>query len=801
MLSLSRFSFTFFLSVAITVLTQAQNIVSISGKVVDVKNEPFAGNVLMLSVNDSSLIKAGTLTNGTFELSNINQNEILLKLTSVLFNDTLLHIKYSGQQHVNIGTITVKEKLTVLNEVLVTSRVPLIKQAANGNIEVNVANTILATSNSVNEILSRTPNIMINDDGQIQVIGKGEAIIYLNGKLINNERMATIPTSQITKIEVILNPSSKYDAEGKAVINIITKMKTNEGWAGKIRQQLTISDFAGTSTNTFLDLSYGRGKLTMVGNYGLQTGKERELLHTIRNRPQTSEYLNSDITIDWNRKFSTYNNYGFGAQYNFSEKTNISLSYDGNRNQLRGMVNSKNAVTTNTDNNYFASDNATNNLRYNHSITLNFNRIIDSLGSAFFIGSQYNYYKGIVKDFIIENSIINNTVGDGRVLKNNSDQNVAISSTQTDYTKAFSSISKLETGAKFSYVTTGYTSYFYIGDINSVDYTLDSNLSSNFRYTEKIAAAYINYSSKILKTINFSIGTRGEWTKYTLYTSADNNRIIKDKYFNLFSSIQINIPVSAQLKFRGSYAARITRPRYQSLNPVIIYQDPLTTIEGNPYLMPEKTHAFEIGANYKTIDLKLGYNYIIDPMSGGAIRGNAPNSYVLKNFNIYKQHNYSASLSKTLTIKSWSSTNTVTLNYIKEIDNEYNFSFFTPKPYIYLYSNNTINVKNIFSLQLLAWYLGDRYLGLFYRKNIATLTAGIEKNFFKNSVKVNFIANDILHNFIATGNYNVGQTDIYFHRSYTTNYFRLTATYNFGSSKKAVYKSKATGQSESNRVE
>lgn len=111
-----------------------------------------------------------------------------------------------------------------LNEVVIKSQASLLKNTSGGNTEVRVANTLLATSTSVNELLGRIPNVVVAE-GQISVLGKGEAIIYLNGVLINYERFAAIPVSQILKIEVIANPSSKYDAEGKAVINIVTKKK------------------------------------------------------------------------------------------------------------------------------------------------------------------------------------------------------------------------------------------------------------------------------------------------------------------------------------------------------------------------------------------------------------------------------------------------------------------------------------------------------------------------------------------------------------------------------------------------
>lgn len=800
MLLRSTFSFIFFLLTVSPALVYAQTIHSVSGRAVNTKNEPFTGNALALSVKDSSVIKATTFDKGGFVLTGIDQQEVIIKLTSLQFHDTLIRISYSGRQDIDLGNILAGEAFGELNEVRIKSRTPLIRQTGNGNMEVNVANSILATSSSVNEILSRTPNVIINEDGQTQIIGKGEAIIYLNGKRISSEQMATIPASQITKIEIIANPSSKYDAEGKAVINIITKLNTNEGIRGTVSQHVTVSDFAGTSANTFLNLSYAKGRFSMAGNYGLRTGKEKEFLYTVRNRPKPDEYLNSELTTDWQRRFNSYHNYGLGVQYNFSEKTNVSLAYSGNRDHLGGTIDSKNKITTNSGESDYSSSIAKNETRYNHSVTLNFNTVIDSLGSAFFAGSQYSYYNAAVKDFIDETGKVDNTM-EYRFLKNNMNQDISISSTQADYIKAFNVKTRLETGAKFSYVTNGSGTSFLTAGSRDGDFQLDTGLSNKFSYTEKIAAAYITYNSRIGSNINVSAGIRSEWTNYTLNTTAGNGQLIKDNYFNWFPNLQVQIPVSAQLTLRGSYIARISRPRYQWLNPTVIYQDPFTTIEGNPNLTPEKTHAFELGVNYKKFDLKLGYSYTTDAFGGGAIRGNTPSSYVLKNFNIQSRHLYFMTLSKAFNIKWWSTVNTVNLQYRKDIDNEYNFVMRKPKPQLYFYSSNTFNIKDLFSIQLLGWYLGKEYSGLFYRNSRATITAGIEKSFLNNTFKLNFTANDIFYQSANSGDYSVGQTDIYFHRSYTTNYFKLVATYNFGRLKRSDYKNKATGQSENSRAE
>ena len=333
-----------------------------------------------------------------------------------------------------------------------------------------------------------------------------------------------------------------------------------------------------------------------------------------------------------------------------------------------------------------------------------------------------------------------------------------------------------------------------------MNFEFDDKLSSDFKYQERIGAAYFNYGSSIGKKFDFSVGARGEWTKYNLYTNANGIQKFEKSYGNIFPNVLLNMNISEDWKAHFSYVSRITRPRYQALNPYVIYQDPFTTIEGNPNLLPEKIHAFEIGAMYKKFDFKIGYTYKIDPISGAALRGDTPNSYILRSLNLDKGHVFFTSLSRSFNVKWWNSTNTVSMNLTKSVDDFYEFELGPVKPQIYLYSNNTFAIPNLFKLQLLAWYLGDRSYGLGSDNSRSTVTLGIEKNFFKDALKLNFTANDIFHDFMVSGDYNVGQTQIYYHRTYTTNYFRLMATYNFGNSKKINYKKSELEQTENNRV-
>lgn len=777
--------------------SHSQTIDTLSGRFISRKGEPLFGNVLVLAPGDSSLIKTANVQHGTFRLTGIGRERILVKFTSVLFKDTVITVSYDGKRHMNLGTIYIDERSNTLNEVRIAARAPAVRQTANGNTEVRVAGTMLASSNSATEMLSRLPNVTLDEGGQARVAGKGEALLYLNGKLITPERLSAVPPSQIVRIDVIANPSAKYDAAGRAVINIITQANTAQGFLGKFSQQVTSSPFAGTNANTLLDLSLAHGKWSLAGNYGLLAGNEREMLHTIRNRPQPDVYLNSDLTTNWRRRFAAYHQYGMGIGYNWSARTNASLDYNGNNNHLGGTIGSDNLLATTAGESNYNSQTAKNDKRHHHNLTFNFNKILDSLGSGLFLGSQYADYRTIVRDEIKEHNRTGTQtmLGD---LKSHFDQQITISSTQLDGTKFFNAAHRLEAGAKFSYVNTGAGTRFFISDRPDGEYVEDDGRSNHFRYREKITAAYASYNGKAGK-LNITAGMRGEWTNYQLRTLDGNATVGRNNYVNLFPSMLLSWSGKA-VKWRTSYTARISRPRYETLNPSVVYQDPLTTIEGNPYLMPEKTRAFEAGVSYRTFDLKMVYSHTIDPMSGGALRGSTPNSYVLKRFNIDKSDNYAILLSGNIERGKWSSSNTISWSYTREVDRKHGFDLYPSKPQWYLYTNHTFAVNRTLQLLLLAWYQGEEYSGLFYRRSRANVTLGVSQSLLNNQLKLSMSANDIFDQSAYVGNYRVGQTDIYYKRKYTLNYFRATMTYSFGNLKQSTFKNKATGSAETGRA-
>jgi hypothetical protein len=723
---------------------------------------------------------------------------IPLVLISLLGNaqaiSTISTIKNS-KNDVAKDTIKISQKSTVdLDEVKVMSKVPLFTNRSNGTVEVNVANTILATSTSVAEILSKSPNVIVTDNG-VSVFGKGEAVIYLNGVQITNERLASISASQIKKIEIISNPSSKYDAEGKAVINVITVANFEEGYKGTVNQYYTVSDFSAPSATTNANINYKKNKISLIGGYGLLLGETREILNTTRTRPPEIDNFQSKLKTDWEREYKNFSNYTLGGQYDFNEKKNISVEYSGYSNSLGGTTKSENSITSNTMNGFFKSKIDNDVITYNNSISANYNTKIDSLGTSLFIGTQYSLFDSATDDYIDENNSVNGEES-FRNLNNKIGHKIKVFSSQIDYAKVFSNKSKLDFGAKYSNVGNKSNSDFYVAE-NGNPFVLDEQLSNDFEYQEMISAAYMNYSGEINKKTNYGIGIRSEFTKYDLNTIIQK----REDYIDFFPSAYINMKLSGKAQIRASYSSRITRPRYQALNPTIIYQDAFTTIEGNPELKPERTQSFEISTSFSKYNFKVGYNYTTDPISGAALEGDNENSYVLKTLNLSTLHSYFASLSVPYSNDWWTSMNTVNVSYDEFISNDIIFSLKESKPLYYFYSSNQFDIKKVFKVQLLGWYLGEKYDGLFYRKSRSLLTLGVEKNFFNQSLKVKLMANDIFHKDKPVGNYEVGQTFVEYGRTLNTDYYRLILTYNFGKLKKVNYGNTSSGESESGRVQ
>jgi outer membrane receptor protein involved in Fe transport len=768
---------------------------SVKGRVENLAGEPLMGNAVVFSTADSGFVKGTSFLEGDFEVSGLTAVEAWVKLSSIEFSDTTIHVVFGGHELIDIGTIVVNNRVQLLAEVEVTATREMFQARPDGVMQVNVANTVLATSSSVSEILGRSPGIITTDEG-LSVFGKGAATIYLNGKRIPPERVAAIPTNQVKSIEIISNPPASYNADGQAVINIITIDDLPEGYKVTAQQQASWSKMAGATSSTMISANYRKGKFDLFGNYDLRLGNDSELLYTTRVRADEKDYLSSKLRWDQHRKFKNYSNYTAGLSYDLGGKAYASIEYNGSYQNALHQTRSTNYITTASEDGLYSTDVTRDALIQNNALTFNLNLETDTLGSTFFIGGQVSKYTSALHDNIDEDSQVNASE-DSKQLQSNQQSDILVASPQADFIKVFKRRSTLSIGAKLSYARTSSGLRFY--EFDEGQYRPDTTRSNDFEYIETIPAAYLQFESSV-HSISYALGVRSELTRYILNTTARGHHSSESSYLNIFPNIQVAYKISGDLNLRLAYTSRINRPSYQSLSPMLIYQDAFTSSEGNPNLMPEKIHSVEGGATYKNLDFKAGYSYKDDPLDGAALRGADNKSYVLKNLNFDRGHSWFSTVTASFSNKWITSVNTLSVTYGRLIVTQYDYEKLGETPQAYGYSSNKINVNNWFTIHVLGWHLGGRYISTRYVNSMSLLTLGVEREFLNKSLKCSFTANDIFHSNYPAGRYIVGETDIVYNRWFNTSYFRFAIIYNFGKLKKASYRSKGTGEVENNRA-
>ncbi|MFK8161617.1 MAG: TonB-dependent receptor, partial [Lewinella sp.] len=562
------------------------NTFSITGTLAFPDGHRPGGNVMVLNSQDSSLLTGDFFLDGEVKVVGIDENEVLLRFTSLEFADVYHRVVNHGQIAIDFGLITIQPAALALDAIVVRGRKPVYTQRPDGTVEVLVANTVLAASTSTTEILARTPDVQIDEDGLLSVLGKGAATLYLDGQPITAEQLALVAPANVSKIAVIRNPSARYDASGGAVIEITTLRGREDGYRIGLQQNTGYSAFGGGQSYSGINLSGNKGRFAGQANYAVQLGEDRNVKFTTRDRTDPAIFLSSAVNIDWQRKLNGYHYYGLGLQYDAPGGGAISLGYTGATEQLGGNTFNTNRLIDDEGVLDYASTISMQERDRSNAISLNYNKELDSLGSGIFIGGQYVGFANTANNPILENGITP-TGPTQRQLLNLLVLGIDVTSLQLDYTKVLSTGHRFEAGLRYGQVINNADLDFFIAEAGE-DFLPSEELSSIYIYNEQVSAGYLNMSGRLSDRIQYTAGLRTEQTNYTLSLKEEDEAPLSDNYLNLFPNAGLTLFLPENRTLNLSYTSRIRRPPYQSLNPNLIYQDPYTSIQGNPELIPEK---------------------------------------------------------------------------------------------------------------------------------------------------------------------------------------------------------------------
>ncbi|MCE3228479.1 MAG: TonB-dependent receptor [Bacteroidetes bacterium] len=771
---------------------------SLTGRVKDVHNKNIEiGNVIVLSLKDSSLITGNLINDGAFRIDGLKDSLFLIKISSLGYKDTVwLTARPKNDTLLVLNDIVMRNGID-LSAVEVIAKMPVIEDDGE-KVKVNVENSILSSSGTIMDILRQTPRIMVDNNDNVIVLGRGPAIIYLDGQQITSvDVLKTISSSEVKNVEIISNPSSKYDASGRAIINIVTKKNSLMGYNGNVFQNIIYGKhLLGYSS---VRLQVRKRKWGVSGSYGFNPGKIWSSDTYERNYVKNTNVTNMNNEIYNVVDQKSVNYFRFGANYFIDSSSSLNFQYDGFYSKTEEQVTNSNLISTND---IFQYELKTNTLGkpvlYNNSFNLNYSKKLDTLESEFMATAQYSGFSANTVELIEQSyKTINSSLSQNK--RNNSGSDISLFTAQVSLDKSFSRKWKLETGIKNAYVYK--TSLIRFENYSGGQWISDSSYLNGFKYDENILAGYVQARYKGKKW-NARLGVRGEFTQANGYSETLQKTIISREYFNLFPSGFISYEFADNFLSALTYSRRIIRPVYQDMDPFINFIDSLSSFRGNPYLLPEYTNSLEWSLTYfKQVSLSVGYartdgaiKLVVDRLNDGT------DAFVAMKKNLNNSELYSFALNLPFETSWWTTYNSAGY-YIGSYSYSSSSAFINnKKPNFYFYTYHDFRVKKLFSFGATFTYNSGGVDGIFMSNRFYVLSANIKKKFFNDKLVVRFIANDILSSGIPSGKSNVQGYDISYLSRVNSHYYLLSLNYKFGKLKTQEAKDKSINSEEYDRI-
>ncbi len=702
----------------------------------------------------------------------------------------------------------------------------------------DVAASPVAKGNTTFDLLRQTPLLSTTDDKTLKIVGKNNALIYINGRKTNMDAesvtqfLKNTPAENIQKIEVITVPGSEFQVEASdGIINIILKKKMSDGLNGNMRMSNSQNKYNGSSAS--FSANYRKDKLGISAN--LYGGNNIDAQHyVLRNGNDLSSNESTGNIDDPNQYLGGYLNF----DYQLTEKSNLALSWNSSANKsYNSTVNLFNTIRAYDEDintfktNYTNSRNKEDARSYNNSVNLNYELKTDSLGSKLNVNAAYLNYKRFQftdnKTFVADHSGNNTQLNPSQTTIQNLPQIINNFSSTVDYIQKFKNDFTIAVGGNFNKTKTDNdtknTTTVYDIDGNIAE-LFDSNGNTidnpkyepnHFIYDENIYGAYLTLEKKFSDKLSGKIGTRYEITNSlgTSDNATEEYRKIERNYNNLLPYLSVNYAINDKNNISYAFSSRMRRPSFWELNPVRNILTETNYTQNNPFVKASSTYNQELTYMFKnSYFLILNHSFFKDVITQVPLQGYAKsmdgkitkqnvlryirtnfgdkqemsamlgmnktffNQYLTMNFNVGVQHNVNnGSLAVDPTNGDI---------FLDKEGNQIVYSNNIRSTSILIQTNNTIRLD-----KKKTWFLGVNYffvdkqqIELGMLKNLSSLDVSLKKNWNDWTFALNL--NDVLRTNIveiedyqANGNYNYVRND-QFRRGGT-----FSITYNFGNQK------------------
>lgn len=772
--------------------------------VINEKSQPVDGATVQLLKADKLVKAAITDAMGVAAFSNISGGDYTFSVTYTGYakkNSAVYHFP----SDLKTSTLALEPSGTTLQEVSITARKPLIEQKQ-GKVIVNVESSVTSVGSTVLEVLEKSPGVIVDRNGGISLKGKNGVLVmiddkptYLSGDDLNN-LLSSMSAAQVQQIELITNPSAKYDASGNAgVINIKTKKNRQKGFNGSLTTSVGQGVYP-KNTNSLV-MNYRNGRINAFINYNVNLVKYLTDLYALRKYYTEQGELSSMLQQPAYFKGNFANNtIKTGLDYFVGPKTTVGIVLGATAIQRSG--NNKGIATwldaAGAADSAIATTNKNNSRFRNGSINLNARHNISDKQD---IAADFDWlHYGIRTNEDFDNQFLADGGYDEKS-RGNIPTTINITSGKVDYTLKAGKKGTFSAGAKTSHSATDNSAFYQ--NYSGGQWVDDNTKNNHFIYSENIHALYGNFDGRF-GAVSVEAGMRYEHTDYhahQLGNAIQADSAFSRNYGGLFPSGNISLQADSSHTFTFTAGRRIDRPPFQSLNPFYFIINKYTYQTGNPFLLPQYSWNLEFSHQYKDLlTSSVSYSRITNYFSQLFLADPARGVLLYSQGNVGHTSNFGVTEALSVSPFKWWSLNLQAVYNHKQLNgfNGNNYS-----SYIDQLNVSTTNQFTIakYTAELSGFYTTHARNDIQeYLYPTGQLSVGVSKPILNKKATIKLTARDILYTNAMEGLTQFPGATEYFKLKRDSRVVTFSFTYRFGKAYKTGKRSEGSAADEADRV-
>lgn len=805
-------SLVFILALVIT--TQSINAQQIKGLAKDQDGKAMSGaTISLLADTGKAVIKlAVSKADGAYNFSDVKHGNYRVSASYVGYQPVVSAPFSLAADEVVAPDLQLSKTTGDMKAVVVTATKPMVEVKADKTI-LNVEGTINSVGNDALELLRKAPGVLVDKDDNLSLSGKSGVQVYIDGRPtpLSGQDLAnylkSIQSSNIESIELITNPSAKYEAAGNAgIINIRLKKNKSLGANGSVNAGWNIGTYA--KYNGGFNLNYRNQKMNIFGNYNYNHGTNLNNMQLFRTVGDTSFDQRGQM-----KQYNNGHNYKAGVDFFLNKQSIFGIMANGtladplihNKSRTEFIYNPTQTVAR-----VLEAENTSDMKRNNLNLNLNYSYNTAS-GKSLTVNADHGsydinndqrqpnaYYDPILFTYLY--SVNYHMV---------SPSDIAINSLKVDWEQNFQK-GRLGVGGKLGFIRTDNDFKRY--DVDGNVETLDKENSNRFTYDENINAAYVNYNRQF-KGFMIQFGLRAENTTTEGTSTGEQNSggswvkydsVFKRDYLDFFPSAAITFNKNPMNQFSITYSRRIDRPAYQDLNPFEFKLDEYTYMKGNVNLRPQYTNSFGLTHSFKyKLTTTLNFSHVKDMFVMLPDTVDTNKAFMSKR-NLASQDIIALNVSYPFMYKSYMLFTNISTNYSKykadygpgRTVDQGAFAF-------NLYAQNSLKFAKTWTAELSGFYNAPTiWMGAFRAKAFGSIDAGVQKQVMKGKGTIKASVTDIFRTLKFSGTTDFAGQSGFGKFNWESRQFKLNFVYRFGSAQIKAARQRAGGaEDEKKRTE